>query len=119
MAMHEEPEAVPDDVQRQISVEARMRFAETRSDEIARADSKRWCNRLKAVEIRARSKHVDIHKWQIEVRRAVTQMERRSSGRRDPAGAAQPFCRHWSYCLDALGGGFTGMANKTFLLESQ
>jgi hypothetical protein len=55
--------------------EARMRFAETKADELARADSKRWCNRLKAAEIRARSKRVDIHRWQIEVRRAVVAME--------------------------------------------
>ena len=75
VALEGEPGAVPEDVQRRISTEARMRFAETRADELARADSKRWCNRLKHAEMRARSKHVDIHRWQIEVRRAVVAME--------------------------------------------
>jgi hypothetical protein len=75
VALPREPEAVDEETQRQISTEARLRFAETRSDELARADSKRWCNRLKQAEMRARSKGVDIHKLQIEVRRAVVAME--------------------------------------------
>jgi hypothetical protein len=80
MALNREPEAVDQETQDWISIQARTRFAETRADELARADSKRWCNRLKNVEMRARSKHVDIHKWQIEVRRAVAAMEEAVEG---------------------------------------
>jgi hypothetical protein len=75
VALPEEPEAVSEEVQRQISVEARTRFAETRADELARQDSKRWCARLKQAEMRARSKGVDVHRYQVDVRRAVVAME--------------------------------------------
>jgi hypothetical protein len=81
-AVHGEPEAVDEESQRQISVQARTRFAETRSDELARADSKRWCNRLKQAEMRARSLHksAEIHKFQVEVRRNIVLMEETLEG---------------------------------------
>jgi hypothetical protein len=56
--MHAEPEAVSEETQRQISVEARARFSEARADELTRADAKRWGDRLRRVEMRARSKGV-------------------------------------------------------------
>jgi hypothetical protein len=74
-AMFGEPEAVGESDQRAISVEARARFAETRADELARADSKRWLDRLRKVEMRARSKNVDVHRHVIEIRRQVVLME--------------------------------------------
>jgi hypothetical protein len=74
-ALHGEPEAVSEATQRQLSVEARTKFAEARADPLARADSKRWLDRLRRAEMRARSKGIDIHKMQIEVRRNVVLME--------------------------------------------
>ena len=74
-AVHGEPEAVSEDEQRRISVEARTRFAEARGEELARADAKRWHDRLKTAERRARDKHVDVHRYVIEIRRNVVQME--------------------------------------------
>jgi hypothetical protein len=75
MAMDREPEAVSEAEQRQISTEARLRFAEARADENARADSKAWADRLRRAEQSARDRHVDVHRWQIEIRRAVVAME--------------------------------------------
>jgi hypothetical protein len=75
MAMDREPEAVSEAEQRQISTEARLRFAEARADENARADSKAWADRLRRAEQSARDRQVDVHRWQIEIRRAVVAME--------------------------------------------
>ena len=75
VALHGEPEAVSESEQRAISTEARARFTEARADELARVDAKRWCDRLRRVEMRARDRGVDVHRWQIEVRRNVVAME--------------------------------------------
>jgi hypothetical protein len=53
LALDREPEPIDEETQRRISLEARTRFAETRSEELARKDSKRWCERLRKVEMRA------------------------------------------------------------------
>jgi hypothetical protein len=80
LALPRAAEAIDEETQRRISTAARMRFAEARSDENARADSKRRCDRLRKAEMRARDKGADGHRHQVEVRRAVVAMEEATDG---------------------------------------
>jgi hypothetical protein len=74
-AMHGEPEAITEEEQAQISLQARTKFADERAEQNARRDAKLWAERLRRVELRARSKGVDVYRYQLEVRRAITEME--------------------------------------------
>jgi hypothetical protein len=74
-AMHGEPEAITEEEQAQISLQARAKFADERAEQNARRDAKLWAERLRRVELRARSKGVDVYRYQLEVRRAITEME--------------------------------------------
>jgi hypothetical protein len=74
-ALPGEAEAVSEDERRRISVEARTRFAEARQDQLAREDCRRWADRWKKVEQRARDRHIDIHRYVVEIRRNVIAAE--------------------------------------------
>jgi hypothetical protein len=74
-ALHGEPEAVSEAAQREISTTARTRFAEQRQEQLAREDCRRWTDRWKKVEQRARDRNVDIYKFVIQFRRNVLAAE--------------------------------------------
>jgi hypothetical protein len=74
-SLYGEPEAIREEEQERIALQARTRFAEERAEENARRDAKQWAERLRRAEMRAYSKHIDIYRFQVDVRRAIVAME--------------------------------------------
>jgi hypothetical protein len=73
--MFAEPEAISEEAQRQLSDEARRRWQVVKGEELARKASRSRCNRLKNVDIAARDKGVDIHRFLVEIERQIASAE--------------------------------------------
>jgi hypothetical protein len=70
-----EPEAIPEELQREYSVEARHRWEVVKADELARKASRSRCGRLKKVDQDARRRGIDIHRHLAAIEREISLAE--------------------------------------------
>jgi hypothetical protein len=70
-----EPEAIPEELQREYSAEPRRRWEVVKADELARKASRSRCGRLKKVDQDARKRGVDIHRHLAAIEREISLAE--------------------------------------------
>jgi hypothetical protein len=78
-----EPEAIPEELQREYSAEARRRWEVVKADELARKASRSRCGRLKKVDQDARRRGIDIHRHLAAIEREIALAEQLVTRRRD------------------------------------
>lgn len=70
-----EPEPVAEEAQRQFSDESRRRWQVLKGEELARKESKSRREKLKQVEMAARDRHIDVHRFLVEIDRQIRAMQ--------------------------------------------
>jgi hypothetical protein len=74
-ALFAEPEAIPEDAQQHLSDESRRRWQVLKGEELARKESKSRREKLKQVEMAARDRHIDVHRFLSEIDRQIRAMQ--------------------------------------------
>jgi hypothetical protein len=72
-----EPEAIPEELQREYSAEARRRWQVLKGEELARKQTRSRCNRLRQLENEARKRSIDIHRFVVEIDRQIGLIQQR------------------------------------------
>ena len=76
IALHEEPEAISEVEQLEMSKRARDTFEVARAEELAKKQTKSRCHRLKEAESLARRKSVDVQRYIVAIEGEITAIER-------------------------------------------
>lgn len=71
-----EPEAVTEFEQAEMSARARSLFEIQRADEIAKAETRSRCSRLRQLEVEARKRRIDPTRALAEIERGMGMLER-------------------------------------------
>lgn len=74
-ALPNEPEAIPEDVQREISSEARNKWQVMRAQEIAQKQTRSRLGKLEQLENEARKRNVDVSRHTIAIDRELNAMQ--------------------------------------------
>jgi hypothetical protein len=72
-----EPEAIPEELQREYSDEAARRWQVLKGEELARKQTRSRCNRLRQLENEARKRSIDIHRFVVEIDRQIGLIQQR------------------------------------------